>query len=535
MSTPSTLPGNRRLAVLVAGAAVAILAAVLLLRACGGDEAKAPQSDAVKLVPEDTLVFASLSTDGGRDAVERAQQLADRFGAYDTYRNAILQRLSGGDQKVDAEKDVSLWVGQEVAFALMDSGQATAGSLVAIEVTDEEQAKKFLQRNKRQALRKVYKGQETIRYGQVTTAFVGGFLVIGQDPTVQAAIERQRGNQRALDDSPVYRRAVDGLPDGRVVTAYASAAGVRRLLSPQGDLLGAAAVMLDNPALQGVAIAGEAVEDDQMKLVVHSALDAERQKQAEDGFRTFEPGLLGEVPSDSLAYLGASGVSGALQRVVLGSVAGSGQGGDLTELLGRLATELERETGGSLREDLLKLFEGEVALVIQRQVPAPVLSIVTRTQDEEATRRTLDRLRDPLAKLLRPEGEPEVTWAQEDAEGADAWVLTLPNGAKVAYAVAEGRLILSTSADGIRRILASDDSLQDSDTFETVLDDRPDSVGTLGFLDFSQLLELGEQTGLNESRAYLRAREDLRKVRAVGVSSTSGEGETTAEILVSIR
>jgi hypothetical protein len=59
-------------------------------------------------------------------------------------------------------------------------------------------------------------------------------------------------------------------------------------------------------------------------------------------------------------------------------------------------------------------------------------------------------------------------------------------------------------------------------------------VGSVGFLDFSQLLDLGEQTGLNDSRAYLAARDDLRKIRAVGVSSSGAEGETTSEIILSI-
>ena len=67
-----------------------------------------------------------------------------------------------------------------------------------------------------------------------------------------------------------------------------------------------------------------------------------------------------------------------------------------------------------------------------------------------------------------------------------------------------------------------------------MLGDRPDEVASLGFLDFSQLLELGEQTGLNDSRAYLAARDDLSRIRAVGVSSSGDEGETTAEILLSI-
>ena len=78
------------------------------------------------------------------------------------------------------------------------------------------------------------------------------------------------------------------------------------------------------------------------------------------------------------------------------------------------------------------------------------------------------------------------------------------------------------------------DGIDGAERFEDVLGDRSGEVGSLGFLDFSQLLELGEQTGLNDSRAYLAARDDLQKVRAVGVNSSGSEEETTAEILLSI-
>jgi uncharacterized protein DUF3352 len=528
-----TVPGNRRLLLLGGAAIVVLLAVVLLVRSCGGDDAP-PQSEAAKLMPDTTLVFVDISTDTGRDAVKRASDMANRFGAYDANRDALLKRLSGGDKAVDAKKDVEPWLGDEASFALMDSGNATAGSLIAIEVTDEEQARKFLGRNPRQAIRKDYKGHETIRYGQVTTSFVRGFLVIGQDPTVQAAIDRDKTGARPLTVDATYKRAVEGLPDGRVVTAYASADGLRRLLVPQGDVLGALATVLDRPALEGVAVAAEVQGDDKLHLVVHSALNADEQKRTQAPLKQFEPGLLDDVPKGALAYLGASGINGALQRLVVSAVGGTGRGGEVTQLLARLAAQLDKETGGGLQDDLLKLFEGEVALVIEKSVPAPIFSIVTKTNDEGGTRRTLDKLRDPLARLLRPKGEDALRWDPQDIKGADAWTLSLPNGSKVTYAVGDGRLILSTNPDGVRHILEGDDSLKDSDAFEDVLGDRPGEVGTLGFLDFSQLLELGEQTGLNDSRSYLAARDDLHKVRTIGVSSSGDEGESTAEILVSI-
>jgi Protein of unknown function (DUF3352) len=524
---------DRRTAALGVAIAVALLAIVLVVRACtGGEDSPPPANAAAKLVPADTLVFATVSTDAERPAVEKARDLARRFGAYESTRDQLLQRLAGDDKPVDAAKDVSPWLGDEAAFALMDTGTSTAGSIVAVEVTDEDRARAFLERNPRQALRKDYKGHETIRYGQVTTAFVDGYVVIGQDPTVQRAIDREGGAVRGLDRDPVYQRAVEGLPDGRIATGYASAAGLRRLLVPQGDILGGLSVMLDQPALQGVALAAAPTGDDELKLHVHSALDPAIQKRSPTPFKQFEPKLVEEVPADALGYLGASGINGALQRLVVSSVGGGAS--DVNALLGRLRSELQKETGGGLERDLLRLFENEVALVIQSQTPAPVLSLMTRTADEAGTRRTLDRLRGPLARLLRPEGEQELRWDPVDLEGADAWTLKLPNGAAITYAVSDGRLILSTTPDGVRRIVDAEDTLDGTDRFEDVLADRPDRVGTLGFLDFSQLLELGEQTGLNDSRAYLRVRDDLRKITAVGVSSSSAEGESTAEILVSI-
>jgi hypothetical protein len=77
-----TLPGNRRLLLLAGVAVVALLAIVLVVRSCGGDEEAPPQSEVAKLVPDTTLVFADLSTDRDREAVERAADLAHRFGAY---------------------------------------------------------------------------------------------------------------------------------------------------------------------------------------------------------------------------------------------------------------------------------------------------------------------------------------------------------------------------------------------------------------------------------------------------------------------
>jgi hypothetical protein len=59
-------------------------------------------------------------------------------------------------------------------------------------------------------------------------------------------------------------------------------------------------------------------------------------------------------------------------------------------------------------------------------------------------------------------------------------------------------------------------------------------VSSVLFLDFTELLRLGEQTGLGDSRAYQSVRDDLQKVRAVGAWSSGAGDESTAEINLSI-
>jgi hypothetical protein len=59
-------------------------------------------------------------------------------------------------------------------------------------------------------------------------------------------------------------------------------------------------------------------------------------------------------------------------------------------------------------------------------------------------------------------------------------------------------------------------------------------VTSLLFFDFSQLLSLGEQTGLIRGATLTALQPDLQKFRAIGLSSTSGESDTTAELFIDI-
>jgi hypothetical protein len=118
--------------------------------------------------------------------------------------------------------------------------------------------------------------------------------------------------------------------------------------------------------------------------------------------------------------------------------------------------------------------------------------------------------------------------------GAQAFLLRLGPGIELCYAVFDGRLVVSTSLAGVRAVKERKDSLADSDSFRDTLGDRPKEVTSLVFLDFSELLRLGERTGLSDSRAYLVVRDDLRRVTAVGAAASGSVDESTTELSIEI-
>jgi len=527
-----TQAARRRTVVVAAAAVVLALATAAFVLAVGrGGSDAAPAGDAARFAPRGTLVWLHVSTDGDREAVSRADALLGRFDSWAALRDGLLQRLSGREEPV-SEDDVSPWLGDEAALALVDTGGQTAGSLVVVGVEDDTKAREFLDEGSAKKSQSTYNGTRIDTYGAVSVAISDKHLLIGQNATVRAALDRARGQGSGLTDDPVYRRVTRDLPDDRVADAYVSRDGLRRVLMPQGGVVGTLAALLDQPGLQG-ASAALVPEEGRVRLRVRSAL-APGTKAAP----SFTPKLLDAVPEDAVAYLGSRGIGDTLGNLLL-SAAGGTQSGGVAAVLGRLRTELSKETGGALQRDLLSLLDGEVAVTALKAGSgggaATQLALIAEVRDATRTGGVLRRLQEPLAKLLTVEGEGAPTWSTQDlGDRITASTLTIPNGARLSYAIVGGRLVVATGTDAIRAVASADGGLAESDRLDEMGESRPGEVTSLGLLDFSQLLELGEQTGLSESRAYLAARDDLRKIRAVGVRSHGDEGETTAEILLSI-
>jgi hypothetical protein len=530
---------RRPLALAAAGVALLVAVAVIVVLVVGSSGTPGPATGAAAVVPSDALAYVNVSLDRGRGPVRQALAVAGRFPDYPLAAGAVLTRLdailSGGRPSVDFATQVRPWLGNEAALALLNTPTATAGSLIVLAVSSQRQARAFL-RSSGATPSGSYRGTTLLRYQSgAEVAFVNGFLVLGQDASVRAAIDVGAKATPSLASSAVYRKASIGEPSGRVLDGYASLAGVRRLLAPQGGLVGALGNLLYQPALEGVAMAVSPTSGG-ARIQVHSVLDPTLENLSPPSTGPFTPTLQSVMPSGATMMLDVT----ALDRIaphVLNAGASAGVAGGLGPLLSRLGGALRSE--GINVSDLVSIFHNETAVGIVPQARAPALVIVARTPNQSKTAAELASLEVPLAQLFKAPGTnfgsgKEALFNDRQVGGVTAHQLVLANGFELDYAVVHGLVIISTSLQGIGAVVQRSHALGADPAFRSVLASRPSQVTSLVYLDVARLLALGEQTGLTSSAQFRLLQGDLSKVQAVGLTSTRGRDQSTSELTVRI-
>ena len=522
-----------RLRLAVGALAVAIIAGVAVAVAVtSGSGAEPPATGAAAVVPGDALAYVHFSTDPARTAVRAALALGRRLPTYPRLAAGAVARLtaiaSGGASGITFRRDIRPWLGNEAALALLNTPNSTAGSELVLDVARAGAARAFV-RKAGAAPGGEYRGTSVYRYRSgASLAFVSHYLVLGQASSVRAAIDAAAGRLPSLQTNQDYENAAAGEPADRVIDAYASAAGVRRLLAVQGGVVGAVGTLLDEPALTGATVSVSAASDG-ARIRVRSAFTP--QLAVGGPTSAFTPTLDRVLPRGSLLLLDVTRLPRIAPRVLAAS-ADAGIVGQVGPLLRRLGGALAAE--GVDVGKLESLFAGETAVAIG---PKRSLIIVTRTANEQAVRTELANLEVPLMRLFPAptSGSGQVPQLSDLAiDGITAHQLAITSGLQVDYAVFSGMLVVSTSVQGIAEIARNARSLADERAYQATLAGRPDQVTSLLFLDFSQLLNLFEQTGLERGARFRALRPDIERIRAAGLESTGGESDSTAELTLKI-
>ncbi len=223
---------------------------------------------------------------------------------------------------------------------------------------------------------------------------------------------------------------------GSVLDAYASAAGVRRVLADQSGILGAAGTLLYQPALEGVAISLTPTQKG-AAIRIHSALDPALEKVGAGGSAptAFTPSLPALMPATSSLLLDVADLAKVAPQV-LNAGSAAGLAGGIGPLLSRLGSALRSE--GVNVSDLVSIFHREAALAIVGGGLSPTLVIVARTSDPSRTQHELAQLEAPLAQLFSAPGKRQSSvpvFNDRQIAGVSAHQLQLATGFQLDYAV----------------------------------------------------------------------------------------------------
>ena len=520
-------------------AAVLAIAAVVSAIALNlGSGVSTAPSGAATVVPADALLYLNVSTDPARPAARQALARVQRLpaaplliGAVTSRLDAILAGSSAG--AVDFTADVRPWLGGEAAFAVLDTGGASAGTLIVLDVRDRRSARAFLAAHGALSAGSYRKVALLAEPSGTTLAFLGRYLVLGQAASVQEAIDVSHG-ARSLAHSATYQHAAAGEPAGRVLDFYAPAAGVTRALIPRGGLLGALGDLLYQPALSAATIAVSPAPAG-FSVRIHSSLDPRLARATAGASRQITPSLAGLLPAGSTMLFDVPNLRTAAPKL-LEAAAAVGIAGRVGSLLTRLGAALVSQ-GVSLNR-LFSIFGPQTALAIVpgRDGGGPAPLLVGRTSHPAAALAELARLEGPLTQAFTPSSGgglvPEV--GASTIGGVTVSQLTLAPGLQLDWAVSGGVVALSTSGGAVAGVLRHRASLSGERAYKEAMGGLPNRATSLLFLDLGPLLRLGEQTGLIGGDVLAALLPDLERIRAIGLVSSRSESDTTTELQLQI-
>jgi hypothetical protein len=504
----------------------------------GGDECP-PENEALDLAPAGTIAYVHANLDGDTEQAQRAAEVAARMPEVSRQVIGQLTATLGAGAPVGASTES--WFGGEIAVVVLAAG--TRGDTVQlIEASSDRGALRYAQ--------SIASGTvESSTYREVeisedrrglASAVVDGFLVVGSPQGVRAVIDVSTGAEGAdsLADDTAATAALDELPEHRLAEAYLSREGIVALVVDRRASLATLEPFVDSNSSLGVALALSA-GDEGLSLASRSVLDPERSK-AEPGFfaafDTFEPKLPEDLAPDALAYLGigqpGATINALLRQATVNAPAIAAGFADLiADLRGVAEVDLQRDLLESLggeaafavvprpsEQDLPQGDEDGVATLTPGGAQTPYVEFLADEVDEEQAREALARLQEPISRSVDTEfGAP--VFDERSFGDLEAHVLRLSPVAQLVYATYQSKLVIANDLAAVQMLADDDDGgLDSADRYEETVDDLPDEVALLAYLDLRGLLSFAERSGLAEDTAYAAFAPDLRRLSSLGVT-----------------
>jgi hypothetical protein len=535
------LPQSREAAVRRRRAA-AVLVIVLALLAvfvfvpvpglsCGFSPAKTctTPDHAIDLVPQGALAYVHVDTDTSSSQFSTAKDVAGRLPDFASIEQGAFEQL-GVAPGIDLRRDVGSWLGDEAAIAELGK---TAQPLTLLSIGDRAGEQRFLAKIGAGKARDVKRGSSALHVFPSGLAYaeLRGFLALGARPALQAALAVDAGKTKSLADSDAASAVRDSLPDQRLADAYVSKAGIPALLRSRGTLSAQLDTFADFAASDGIAAALVA-HSDGFELQLDSKLGAVRARtQASffEAFPPFDPSLAGEFSPDTVLYLNFARPSDTVRALLTQA---SSAAPSLAAAAHAFQAQL-RKAGADLENRVLPALGGEAAAGVVDAPSGPYLTLAFNDVDEGRARTEMAQLQVPLIKTLSPQSTGQApSFTSKQIGDVVVHSVNISPSLDVAYAVFDGKLVVSTNPAGVRQAIEGGDSLAGSDAFKAATSGASGDVSALVFLGLERLVQRAQPLGLGQVVGGFSA--DLAKLKALGLSVTSDENSLKTTLFLNI-
>jgi hypothetical protein len=495
---------------LLATLAVLSIAALVAI-GCGKDGQAA--SGASELVPAGSVMYGEATLKPEGDQKEAIDAILAKFPgggqAGDKLKDLIEKGLRESDAPVSFKEDIEPWLGDEAAFFVTNltpnSDTQSAAGLIATD--DEDKARAALEKSAEGKLtKKNYKDVEYLsdESGEVGAVF-DGYLVLGTEAGVKAAIDTSKGGKKLSEDES-YSNALADAADDRLGFFYMNSPELLRSLRESGtplpDSLGK---FFEEPLVatldadkDGVTFEGTIPEEIGRASLFGQASD-----------------LVEELPGDS--WLGMAQTDfGKLIDFYVDAFAGAAGGRDAIE------RELKAATGLDLQKDVID-WMGDFGIFVRGTSVSDLDgALIIETKDEAASNRFIAA----LGRLARTQGKGAVQIGPLDAPGGGKGFTA--RGSDIPKPIhafqKDGKVVFAYGDAAASDAVSPADKLGDSADYTAARDSLGDYDISF-FLLAQPILDLVESTGTATDADWQKAKPYLEPLNAL-VGGTSGDGDS---------
>jgi Protein of unknown function (DUF3352) len=409
---------------------VAVALLLPLAVGCGSDSAAAPAG--AEIAPATAEFFLSVRTNFDSEEWQQAVDVVERFPDSDRAVRFLLQEL--GLEDVDVRARLGPALGPEtdiVTFGFAEEG-------VAVGLTQPEDPAR---------LEDVLADLPE----EFVTREIEGWTAFSDSEAALDRFEDARSDG-TLAESDAFTEAMGDIDGDALLRAYLNGENIDAPLA--GGQVPSLALSL-------------AAEEGGVRLRGSADLGEEAETIVPDNFSAELPET---IPGGVLLYVGTSDVEASLSA--------------LRDLLAETMPEFDRdlarvenELGVSLEEDVFPLFRGETALYVRPGLFIPEVTLLTEVEDEAAAVATLDELVAGLEEYV-----PGISGlAEVEIAGVAAKQIPITPPFALYYAAFDGRLVVTSSRDGIASLREDEDRLADDEGFRDALEQAGVPEETSGF------------------------------------------------------